>query len=196
MDKKKRFLIKTIKMTLAGVISIFIANLIGLRNSLTTGVVALITITDTRESSFKLATTRFWSTILSFIIATIIFKLIGFNLIAFGIFLIIYIPFANALGLSDGVSNSIVLVTHFIIAESVSIKWQINGFLIMFIGVTVALLINHFSPSYRKSIEDLVIEIEKDFIEIIYKMVDKINKESESPSMMDINSSIRKLKKK
>lgn len=151
---------RTIKIVLATVLSTWIAQTLGLENPYAAGVVAILSVLDTRRDTLKTAVARFGSTVLAFAIGTIIFAWLGFTVVAFGLYLTIYIPLAYQLRLQDGIAPCSVLVTHFILAESTSWDWQINGLSLMAIGLVVALIFQIWMPSYEKQLTKLKDDIE------------------------------------
>lgn len=159
---------RTVRITLAALFSIIIAEIIGLENPMAAGIIAILSILDTRLETVKTAIARFLSTILAFAVATVVFLIFGFSLYSFGIYLAVYIPLAHLGKVDAGIAPCSVLVTHFIIAESVSMRWQINGLLIMVIGLVLALLFNLWVPSYDKKLEGYVREIEKQMSFVLF----------------------------
>lgn len=151
---------RTIKIVLATVISIWVAQALGLQNPYAAGVVAILSVLDTRRDTLRTAAARFGSTLLAFAIGTLIFSWLGFTVIAFGWYLMVYIPLAYRLRLQDGIAPCSVLVTHFILAESTSWTWQINGLSLMAIGLIVALVFQIWMPSYAKQLTKLKDDIE------------------------------------
>lgn len=163
---------RTIRITLAALFSIIIANLIGLENSMSAGIIAILSILDTRLETVKTALARLLSTLLAFAIATIIFLVFGFSVYSFGVYLAIYIPLAYLGKVDAGIAPCSVLVTHFILAESVSWHWQLNGFLIMIIGLALALLFSLWIPSFNKKLDQHVKAIEKQMSLVLF-LLDK-----------------------
>lgn len=159
---------RTVRITFAALFSILIAEFIGLENSMSAGIIAILSILDTRLETVKTALARFLSTLLAFAVATIIFLIFGFSVYSFGIYLAIYIPLAYLGKVEAGIAPCSVLVTHFIIAQSVSWKWQINGLLIMVIGLVLALIFNMWIPSYDKKLEKHVRQIEKQMTLVLF----------------------------
>lgn len=159
---------RTIRITLAALFSIIIANLIGLENSMSAGIIAILSILDTRLETVKTALARLLSTLLAFTIATIIFLAFGFSVYSFGVYLAIYIPLAYLGKVDAGIAPCSVLVTHFILAESVSWHWQLNGLLIMIIGLILALLFSLWIPSFNKKLDTHVKEIEKQMSLVLF----------------------------
>ena len=138
---------RTFRITLAALFSIVLANYMGLENAMSAGIIAILSILDTRLETLKTALARLLSTILAFIIASVVFSVVGFSIYSFGIYLAIYIPLAYLGKVDAGLAPCSVLVTHFILAESISWHWQLNGFLLMLIGLSFALLFSLWIPS-------------------------------------------------
>lgn len=161
---------RTIKIVLAALASILLAQVLNLQNPLAAGIVAILSVLDTRKASFNTAIARFLSTLLAFAIASAIFYFVGFNLLAFGIYLALYVPFAYHLRLQDGIAPCSVLVTHFMLAESIAWQWQLNGLLLMSIGAMMALVFHLWMPSYEKQLEQLKEEIESQMRDILKMM--------------------------
>lgn len=152
---------RTIRVSLASLFSIIVATYIGLQNPMSAGIIALLSVLDTRLETVKTGAQRIGSTILAFVIATIIFLIFGFSVFSFGLYLAFYVPLAYELNLEAGISPCSVLVTHFLVAESVSVGWQLNGLSLMIIGVGFALLFNSWMPSYDLKLDEKIQSIEK-----------------------------------
>lgn len=159
---------RTVRITLASVFSIIVAQTIGFQNPMAAGIIAILSILDTRLETFKAALSRFLSTILAFAVATLVFILFGFSVYSFGVYLALYVPLAYLLKVDVGLAPCSVLVTHFVIAESVSWEWQLNGLLLMTIGLIFALLFNLWLPSFDKKLDLYVREIEKQMSFVIF----------------------------
>jgi uncharacterized membrane protein YgaE (UPF0421/DUF939 family) len=84
------------------------------------------------------------------------------------VYLAIYVPLAYLFKVDAGIPPCSVLVTHFVIAESVSISWQINGYGLMLLGLVFALLFNLWLPSYNLKLEEHVVEVEKQMSLILF----------------------------
>lgn len=165
---------RTIKIVLAALASILLAQVLNLQNPLAAGIVAILSVLDTRKASFNTAIARFLSTLLAFAIASAIFYFVGFNLLSFGSYLALYVPLAYRLRLQDGIAPCSVLVTHFMLAESIAWQWQLNGLLLMTIGAMMALVFHLWMPSYAKQLEQLKEEIESQMRDILKMMGDAL----------------------
>ena len=161
---------RTFRITLAALFSIVLANYMGLENAMSAGIIAILSILDTRLETLKTALARLLSTILAFIIASVVFSVVGFSIYSFGIYLAIYIPLAYLGKVDAGLAPCSVLVTHFILAESISWHWQLNGFLLMLIGLSFALLFSLWIPSYNKKLDEQVKEIESQMSLVLFSL--------------------------
>ncbi|MER2064549.1 MAG: aromatic acid exporter family protein, partial [Alkalibacterium sp.] len=135
------------------------------------GIIAILSVLDTKKESIVTAFQRLASTLLAFFIATVIFYLFGFSVSTFSLYLLLYVPVAYSFNLQSGIAPCSVLVTHFVTAESISMYLQINGLLLMAIGAVVAILFNLWMPSYMKDLNLKVREIEealRQFLNLFY----------------------------
>lgn len=179
---------KAIKIALSAVISSYIALWLGLVNPLSAGVVAILSVLDTRLDSIRTGLARILSTILAFAVATIVFYFLGMSYWAFGIFLFIYIPLAYNWGLEAGIAPCSVLVTHFMVNNSLAISWHLNGLGLMIIGVAIAILFNLFMTSYKDQLDHRIIEIEESFRKLLLHIRDRLLTESQDVQPLKIES--------
>ncbi|WP_368645149.1 aromatic acid exporter family protein [Alkalibacterium putridalgicola] len=154
--------LKTIKIVLATFISILIAQALGLEYPMAAGIIAILSVLDTKKESIATALQRLASTVVAFFIASVIFYLFGFSVLTFSLYLLFYVPVAYRYNLQSGIAPCSVLVTHFVIAESIALYWQINGLLLMTIGAVIAIIFNLWMPSYEKDLNQKIRSIEEE----------------------------------
>ena len=159
---------RTIRKTVSALLANFVAMLIGLENPYAAGIIAILAVLNTRKETFDRVKEYSGSTILAFAIATAVFYIFGYSIYSFAVYLAVYVPLAYFLKVDAGIAPCSVLVTHFLIAESISWAWQINGLAIMFIGLFFALLANFWIPSQNQKIEMMVVDIEKQMSLILF----------------------------
>ncbi len=159
---------RTIRITVSALLANFVAMLIGLENPYAAGIIAILAVLNTRKETFDRVKEYSGSTILAFAIATAVFYIFGYSIYSFAVYLAVYVPLAYFLKVDAGIAPCSVLVTHFLIAESISWAWQINGLAIMFIGLFFALLANFWIPSQNQKIEMMVVDIEKQMSLILF----------------------------
>ncbi|EHJ55889.1 hypothetical protein HMPREF9318_00526 [Streptococcus urinalis FB127-CNA-2] len=152
---------RTIKITIATLVAIVIASYLHLNNASSAGIIAILSVLETKQSTLKVALQRLLAFILAFSIASLLFSYFGYTLIVFGIFLLIYIPFAYQFNLETGVAPITVLVTHIYGIKQVSLDLIGNEFLLFFIGVSAALCCNTYMSSFEKEIQEKHIDVEQ-----------------------------------
>jgi len=163
------FIERTFKIAVSAVLASLIAQWIRLQNPLAAGIIAVLSVLDTKKESLSTAVSRVLSTLIAFVIATVIFYFLGFTLLAFGLYLTIYVPVAYRFKLESGIAPCSVLVTHFMIAESFAWQWQINGLLLMAIGASMAILFNLWTPSREVKMNRKISELEE-YMRIILRL--------------------------
>lgn len=151
---------RTIKLMLATVVSIYLADWLGLSYATSAGIIAILSILDTRKSSFKMARNRFYSTLLALGLATITFYLLGFDIWTLGVYLAFYVPIAYRFHWEAGIAPATVLVTHLMLETNLSPAFLGNELALFLIGASVALICNLYMPSLEQQIEAYHVQVE------------------------------------
>lgn len=146
----KKHLLPTLKMTLAAILTILLANVLSLKYAATAGVISLLSIQSTKRESFYMAYKRIAISVFGLLLSSFLFWILGFEVYVFGLFLLVFIPLAYLFKMSEGIVVASVLVTHVLIEENFHIL--INEFAILIIPVTVALFINLYMPNSEKTL--------------------------------------------
>ncbi|HFR3321109.1 aromatic acid exporter family protein [Streptococcus suis] len=129
--------LRTIKLIFATVLAIYLATALGLSYATAAGIIAILSVLDTRKSSFKMARNRLFSTLLALTIAVLTFALFGFG-----------------------------IWTHLLLEQDISLIFLGNELALFLIGAGLALLFNLYMPSqekksqaYHDQVEDLLKQI-------------------------------------
>ena len=160
---------RTIKLILATCLACLVASFLDLSSAVSAGIIALLSLSDTRRSTLKLAHNRFFSMILALTIGVLAFQLLGFHLLSLGLYLALYIPIAYKMGLEIGITPSSVLVGHLLVQESISLTLLINEFLLFAIGTGFALLVNLYMPSREEEISHYYTLVEEKLKNILLR---------------------------
>ena len=160
---------RTIKLILATCLACLVASFLDLSSAVSAGIIALLSLSDTRRSTLKLAHNRFFSRILALTIGVLAFQLLGFHLWSLGLYLALYIPIAYKMGLEIGITPSSVLVGHLLVQESISLTLLINEFLLFAIGTGFALLVNLYMPSREEEISHYYTLVEEKLKNILLR---------------------------
>lgn len=145
--------LRTAKYTLAVLAAALTAQALGLLNPMTAGVIALLSLSDTRRTTLKLAQERLVSMVLALALAWLLFAGLGFNMLSLALFLIIYVPLSYRLQLMSGLVASTVLVTQLLGWQSLAASYWLNQVGLFAIGAGLALAFNSYMPSK----EDLIL---------------------------------------
>ncbi len=160
---------RTIKLILATCLACLVASFLDLSSAVSAGIIALLSLSDTRRSTLKLAHNRFFSMILALTIGVLAFQLLGFHLWSLGLYLALYIPIAYKMGLEIGITPSSVLVGHLLVQESISLDLLVNEFLLFAIGTGFALLVNLYMPSREEEISHYYTLVEEKLKNILLR---------------------------
>ncbi|MGU7998858.1 aromatic acid exporter family protein [Streptococcus suis] len=145
--------LRTIKLIFATVLAIYLATALGLSYATAAGIIAILSVLDTRKSSFKMARNRLFSTLLALTIAVLTFTLFGFGIWTLSIYMVLYVPLAYHFNWEAGIAPSTVLVTHLLLEQDISLIFLGNELALFLIGAGLALLFNLYMPSQEKKIQ-------------------------------------------
>lgn len=144
---------RTTKLILATCLACFLAYFLNLSSAVSAGIIALLSLSDTRRSTLKLARNRLFSMLLALAIGVLSFHLSGFHIWSLGLYLAFYVPLAYKMGWEIGITPSTVLVSHLLVQESTSPDLLVNEFFLFAIGTGFALLVNLYMPSREEEIQ-------------------------------------------
>ncbi|WP_461254454.1 aromatic acid exporter family protein [Streptococcus uberis] len=153
---------RSIKMVLATILSIVIADYLGLHFATSSGIIALLSILDTRQSSLQIAKNRLIAFVIAFLIAIVTFSILGYDILAFSIYLMLTIPILYWKNLESGLVPITVLVTHLMLEKSVSLSIVTNEFVLFLVGTSLALLLNSYMTTNDHKIQKYHSLIEKE----------------------------------
>lgn len=152
--------LKTIKIALAAGISLFIAELLGLKSSSAAAIIAILSVMDTREATYKGAINRIASAILALGIGTMCFMILGYNLWSYVLYLMLFVPISLSLKIDIGLGPSSVLVTHLLLSNGVDLGLILNEIALMVIGSGFAIVANLYFPSVSKELQEVLNKID------------------------------------
>ncbi|MFT8350784.1 aromatic acid exporter family protein [Clostridium saccharoperbutylacetonicum] len=138
---------KTFKMALSATIAIIISNYIGLKFGVTAGIIAILSIQDTKKEALLVAGRRLIACAAAILLSFLLFWLLGNSPIVFGLFLLIFISGTILLKIEDGMVMGAVLSTHLLSSTDINVSWIINEVQLTIIGIGVAMLFNLYSSS-------------------------------------------------
>lgn len=165
---------KVIKSAAATVISITIAQQLGLKYALTAGIIAIISIQGTRKEGFKVAFERIIATVIGLLVSDILFHFMGYSYLVLGIFILIFMPICLRFNLVQGFLVNVVLATHLISEQSSSLSLLINEFGLLLIGLGTALVFSLYMPDLNRELRKLSEEMGKSIQNILLDMAQSL----------------------
>ncbi|MBO0451063.1 aromatic acid exporter family protein [Candidatus Enterococcus murrayae] len=153
--------LRTVKTAVAAPVALLLATGLNLESAASAAIITILTVTNTKRSTAKTALNRLFSLTLATAIAAVCFSLLGFHPLAFGLYLLLFIPLSIRFDLTEGIAVSSVLITHYLAASEISVSLIINEYLLMIIGVGCALTANLYMPDTEKKIQEdqMVVEV-------------------------------------
>lgn len=169
-------------MAISATIALLIGNALGLQYATVGAVIAILSIQDTRKKALIISYKRIVACSIGILISVILYSVLGNGALIFGLFLIILIPITSRLKTQEGMVPAVVLSTHFLVANHITIALIFNEILLMIIGIGVAAIANIFMPSLEDKFK-----YDKEWIEEHYRII--ISKMSKSliTHTVDIN---------
>ena len=167
-------LFKTFKIAAAAVVAILLAYILKLDNPLSTGVVAILTIQPTKKETFKTALGRFLAFLCALVIAFVCFKLLGFNILSFCIYLFIFVFICHIFGRYSAMAMDSVLISHFLSAGNMEVELVLNECVIFVLGVGVGLIANLHLKKNVNYIEELKDKTDSQIKKILSRMAERI----------------------
>lgn len=158
------------KMSISATIALILANLLKLQFSAVAAVIAILSIQDTRKKALIVGKNRVVACITAIALSVLIYKILGQNSLTFALFLLLFIPITSRFKISEGMVPAVVLSTHLLVANEITLYWVINELLIMIIGVGIASIANLFMPSLHNQFNEDKEYIEKSYRVILSKM--------------------------
>lgn len=139
---RKEIWIKSVKITLAALLSLALAGELGLQYSSTAGIITILSIQKTKRETVKSAAKRGIAFLCALVLSAVSFALLGFTLPAFGAYLLLFALLCLNMGWAEAITSVSVLVTHFLAEGSMSLSIIINEALIFLIGTGMGILVN------------------------------------------------------
>ena len=161
---------RTLKTVIGTVLAMYLAMHLGLKYATVAGIITILCLQSTRKQSLRFADKMIGAFLLSLLISVILFKFLGYSPFVFGLFLLFFIPLSVGLKVQEGIIVSAVLITQLLVEKSIELPFILNQIYLMGIGVTIALILNLYMPSFENKIRAEQDVIEKTITTILLDM--------------------------
>ena len=152
MDRKeiKKLLIRTAKIAVGSSAAIYAADFLKLEYAASAGSIALLTLVTTKWETLKLSVFRIITFLASVILAWMAFTHIESEWVAYGAFVFVMVLLSELVGLKATISVNAVIGTHFLATKDFGTAFVRNEFLLVLIGISVAIVLNLFNDNHNQ----------------------------------------------
>lgn len=185
--KLKRLFVKATKIGVGSFIAIFIAHSLGLKNETSAGIITLLSIMTTRWETLRISIYRVFSFAITVLLCFVVFTYIGANWLWYGIIILLLVIILEMMGWASTLSVNAVIAAHFASTKDFTFGFILNEFLLVLIGITVAVVLNFFS-NHKRTRKELVAHmhyVEDNLQLILSEMADYLAKKEMQRNVWD-----------
>ena len=139
---QKNIIIQSLKIVLAAMVAIVVAQLLHLEFAISAGIVAILTIQPTKRETINTALGRLYAFVAAVVVAFLSFQILGVTLSAFFVYLAVFIFLCQIFKWHSAMAMNSVLISHFITFGAMNPETVANEFMIFVIGVSAGILAN------------------------------------------------------
>lgn len=161
---------RTAKTALGTTISIILAQFFGLEYYTSAGIITILCIQVTKKKSLRSSWERFLACSLAMIFSFIFFEGIAYHPLIIGLLLLLFIPATVIIKATQGIVTSTVVIFHLYSTNHITFQVIGNEFLLVTIGIGVALVMNLYMPSVEKKLKNYQIQIEENLASIFHEI--------------------------
>lgn len=161
---------KSLKIAIAAVLAIMLADRLGLKYSATAGIITVLSIQNTKRETIWTALKRAAALLCAFVLAAACFHVIGYHVAAFAVYLFFFAMLCISRGWTEALAMVSVLVTHFLTEKSMTAALLLNEVMLFFIGVSFGVLVNLHLHRKKHQFELLSDEVDSQIKGILRRM--------------------------
>lgn len=192
-DKKVKMLMMGIKMTIAAIVAILVADGLQLKFSTTAGIITILSIQKTKKETLRTAGRRTAAFIMALLVSGLCFYLQGFHVISFAVYLLLFSSICLYLGWVEAIAMDSVLITHFLAEGNMGAKLLLNELMLFVIGTGFGIVANLHLRRKKEEFEVLAEQVDLEIRGILKRMAERLLQADKS----DYNSEcFQKLEKK
>ncbi|MBS6397028.1 MAG: hypothetical protein KH452_07750 [Clostridiales bacterium] len=171
IHQRKRMALKAFKIAVGSCMAIAIAEFFNLEYAASAGIIALLTVQDTRKDTIQLTLDRLLSFLLSVLLIFVCFHFpIRPDWINFGIYILLMVVSCYYFDWPNTISVNAVMGTHYLSSPDYSLDFALNELALILIGTSLALSMNWKMPSNLKVIREDIRKIEDDMQQVLREL--------------------------
>ncbi len=142
--KLKKHALLALKIGVGGSLAYYVAQALDLTNASSAGIIALLTLLTAKTETIRLSWQRLLSFVASFVLCFVLFYVIQTPWLDYGIYLGFSVFVCELLGWRSVISVNAVIGAHFLSSGNFTPEFLLNEFLLVVIGVVIAIVFNLF----------------------------------------------------
>ncbi len=170
----KNILINSIKIIIAAIGAILLAQALRLEFAISAGIVAVLTIQPTKRETLRTALARLYAFVAALLIAYASFLLLGTTTAGFFLYFIVFICVCQVFKWYSAMAMNSVLISHFITTGVMDGGTVTNEVFIFVIGVGAGILANLHLRKRTDYAERLMQEMDGQIVRILTRMAERI----------------------
>lgn len=151
---------RTVKTAVGTALAIALAQYFDLDFFASAGILTILCIQTTKKKSVHAVYTRLVASLIGMAYAFIALELFGYNAIALGIMILLFIPTIVSLGVSAGFVSSAVIIMHIYSVKNFTFELFLNELALMAIGFGIALIVNMYMGDLQKQLDNYRVQLE------------------------------------
>ncbi|MUK87191.1 aromatic acid exporter family protein [Ornithinibacillus sp. L9] len=161
---------RTIKTAIGTPIAVLIAQLLGVTNFISAGILTILSIQPSRKRSVLSAWHRFFACIIASVLSYLFFEFIGYNTLVLGLMLVLFIPITVFFKITPGIATSSVITLNLYSTGNITFSFLMEQYLLIIVGLGVGLLVNLYMPSYDNKLKEKQKKLEHCFRVILLEI--------------------------
>lgn len=142
--KLKKITVLALKIGIGGSVAYYLADFMNLQFASSAGIVALLTLQQTKWDTMKLSIRRILSFIVTYVLCMALCYVLKTPWLDYGVYLFLIVFLCECIGWRATVSVNAVIAVHFLSTQDFSLGMMMNEMYIVLIGVIVAIILNLF----------------------------------------------------
>ena len=160
----------SLKITIAAVMAIIVAQILHLEFAVSAGIVAILSVQPTKKETLHTAFSRFLAFAVALGISVPLFNFCGFTVQIFFIYLTVFILICQWRRWISSMAMDSVLISHFISLGRTGTSEVLNEVLLFAVGVGFGILVNIFLHKKKGYIEELKNQTDEKIKIVIHRM--------------------------
>ena len=189
IHRRKRIALKVLKIAVGSSMAVGVAQFFKLQYATSAGIIALLTVQDTRRDTIQLTAERLLSFLLAVALIFVCFHYTGrLEWVNYGFYIFLMVTACYSIGWQNTISVNAVMGTHYLMSPDYSLGFAFNELSLVLIGTGMALAMNWKMPSNLKVIREDIKKVEDDMQTVLLELAKYLERaQSGDPVWLDLD---------